>query len=274
MDNRTGEEEPPKSTDLDGWRQAIADDRLRVFRLEALAAAFQDLGGRDTRVRHALAKHLSDSIVHMLRGKVGFNYPDEGRDIIFRTHEYIFTALLRPRSADGRGLRVAFGPRVLFRLKDAILDEQRERQIPDETKPDKRLTTEVPNESSDGEDIEISASAEDLGWDEEQDELRSRREVGSKRQIEASIDETGVQDERINVEGILDCVKDPRKRLAFHLYMEGFPYKTKRKNVVSIAQALSVSEKTARDWVEEVRQNLEENEGVQHLKKLRMGTRS
>lgn len=44
MDTQSGEEAPPKSTDLDGWRQAIADDRLKAFRLEALAAAFQDLG--------------------------------------------------------------------------------------------------------------------------------------------------------------------------------------------------------------------------------------
>jgi hypothetical protein len=43
MDMQTGEEVPPKSTDLPGWRQAIATDRLKRFCLEALAAAFQDL---------------------------------------------------------------------------------------------------------------------------------------------------------------------------------------------------------------------------------------
>jgi hypothetical protein len=49
------DEEPPKSTDLDGWRQAIAEDRLKKFRLESLAAAFQDLGQRDQQLQHALA---------------------------------------------------------------------------------------------------------------------------------------------------------------------------------------------------------------------------
>src|ERR1035441_8389116 len=52
MDMQTGEEVPPKSTDLAGWRQAIATDRLKLFRLEALVAAFQDLGDRDHRHLH------------------------------------------------------------------------------------------------------------------------------------------------------------------------------------------------------------------------------
>jgi hypothetical protein len=104
MDMPIGEE-PPKSTDLDGWRKAIAANRLSVFRLEALAAAFQDLGGLDADVRNALAKHLSDAITHMLRKLVGFNHPNEGWDIILRTHESIFAGLLNPQSADGRGLR-------------------------------------------------------------------------------------------------------------------------------------------------------------------------
>ena len=81
-------------------------------------------------------------------------------------------------------------------------------------------------------------------------------------------------DEQINVEGILDCVGDPRKRMAFHLFMDGVPYKSKKKSVESIAQALGISERTAREWVKEVRQLLAEHEGVKHLKKLRVGVRS
>jgi hypothetical protein len=82
MDKKIGEEPPSNSTDLDGWRQAIADERLNTLRLETIAAAFQDLGARDTDVWNALAKHLSDSIIRMLRGRVGFNHPNKGEDII------------------------------------------------------------------------------------------------------------------------------------------------------------------------------------------------
>ena len=70
----------PESTDLDGWRQAIENDRLATFRLEAIAAAFQDLGQRDKEVQNALAKHLSDSILKILRQRVGFNHPNRGED--------------------------------------------------------------------------------------------------------------------------------------------------------------------------------------------------
>jgi len=78
MDTRIGEGPPLKSDDLGGWQQAIADNRLKTFRLEAIAAAFQDLGQRDIQVRNALAKHLSDSILRMLRKCVG---------VIIRTRE-------------------------------------------------------------------------------------------------------------------------------------------------------------------------------------------
>jgi hypothetical protein len=86
MDMQTGEEVPPKSTDLPGWRQAIAADRLKLFRLEALAAAFQDLGNCDHQIQHVLAKHLSDSILRLLRKHVGMNKPNQGEDIILHVH--------------------------------------------------------------------------------------------------------------------------------------------------------------------------------------------
>lgn len=276
MDTRTGEEEPPKSTDLDGWRRAIADDQLRVFRLEALAAAFQDLGNRDRQVQHALAKHLSDSILHMLRKHVGINHPDQGWDIIYRTHHLIFTALLKPKSADGRSLRVAFGSRVLFRIKDAIAAEQRERRTPDDAPPKKKLTPEGQKDNGEERGVDIDASAEPTELDEEFAVLDDP-DCASSRPIpqdDPLSDEMRDVDEQINVEGILDCVGDPRKRMAFHLFMDGVPFKSKKKNVESIAQALGISERTAREWVKEVRQLLAEHEGVKHLKKLRVGVRS
>ncbi|MGB9409076.1 MAG: hypothetical protein WCA89_16185 [Terracidiphilus sp.] len=276
MDTRTGEEEPPKSTDLDGWRRAIADDRLSVFRLEALAAAFQDLGNRDTQVQHALAKHLSDAILHMLRKHVGINHPDQGWDIIYRTHYLIVTALLSPKSADGRSLRVAFGSRVLFRIKDAIAAEQRERRTPDDAPPEKRPKLGGKKDIGEECGVDIDASAEPTESDEEFAVLDDPDRASPRPipQEDPLSDEMRNVDEQINVEGILDCVGDPRKRMAFHLFMDGVPYKSKKKSVESIAQALGISERTAREWVKEVRQLLAEHEGVKHLKKLRVGVRS
>src|SRR6266581_6593306 len=109
-----GSNEPPGSTDLEGWRTGIAEYRLPSFRLEAIAAAFQDLGTADQGVRRALAKHLNDAVLRMLRKFIETNHPNEGWDIIYRAHGEIFAALLQPGSADGSALRKAFGPRVKF----------------------------------------------------------------------------------------------------------------------------------------------------------------
>ena len=61
------------------------------------------------------------------------NKPNQGEDIILRVHGEIIAALLHPSSPDGNALRLAFGPRVLFRLKDGIAAEERERRIPEES---------------------------------------------------------------------------------------------------------------------------------------------
>lgn len=159
MDTRTGEEDPPKSTDLVGWQQAIADGRLESYRLEVLVAAFQDLGHLDHQVHHALAKHLSDSVLRFLRKEVGFNHPNQGWDIIFRNHDVIFKALVRPDSADGRGLRKAFGPRVRFRLKDAIVKERSERRTTQDIEKDKQKKKERKDLPTVGDVIELNASA-------------------------------------------------------------------------------------------------------------------
>jgi len=274
MDTQIGEE-PPESTDLPGWRKAIAANRLKSFRLEALAAAFQDLGGSNVVVRDALTQHLSDAVLHMLRKRVGFNHPNEGWDIIFRTHESIFKALLNPQSADGRGLRLAFGPRVLFRMKDAIAAEQRQSRIPGETIPKKKVKSRGQDAVTDDGHIDIDAATAPTEDDEEPEtaECTDRELALPTRKDDALSDEITQIDERIDVEGILDCVSDPRKRMAFHLFMDGVPFKTKKENVESIAQALNISEKTARTWVIEVRELLAEHEGVKHLQKLRVGAK-
>jgi hypothetical protein len=265
MDTPIGEGSPPTSTDLDGWRRAVADGSLKTFKLEAIAAAFQDLGKRDTHLRNVLAKHLSDSILHMLRRRVGFNHPNNGEDIILRVHGDIFAALLRPASADGRNLRQAFGPRVLFRMKDAIAAELRERRTPDETQPkakgkDKQLQRS--HGIDDAAIIDLAASSEDP-------ESTETEAASPQKHPDSSLfDAVRDADEQIDVNRILECVPDYRKRLAFQLFMDDVPYKSKRKDVTSIAGALGISEKTAREWIKEVRELLEDNDNVKQLKRL------
>ncbi|KRR12299.1 hypothetical protein CQ12_39755 [Bradyrhizobium jicamae] len=112
--------DPPPSTDLEGWREAIAEGRLGKFRLGAIAAAFQDLGEADKRVRQDLMKHLSGAIIGMARNGVDVNKPNGGKDIILDVHEAIVTALLDPSTADSKQLRKGFGGIVNFRVKDAL----------------------------------------------------------------------------------------------------------------------------------------------------------
>ena len=272
MITTTGEEEPPKSTDLLGWQQAIAGNRLKAIRLEALAAAFQDLGARDTQVQHALTQHLSAAIIHMLRKHVGTNHPNRGEDIIFRAHGDIFAALLQPNSPDGRALRVAFGSRVLFRMKDAIDSEWRERRTVDDIEAEKQRKTRDQHEQEDDADKHIDASEEPQ--EPEGAELAAEGdEDGFYGPDEAADDGMAYIDQKIDVSRILDCVPHPKKRLAFRLFMDGVPYKSKRDKVETIAQAVGVSERTAREWVKEVQLLLAENEAVKHLQKVKAGER-
>jgi hypothetical protein len=159
---------------------------------------------------------------------------------------------------------------------DCIAVEERERRIPDETRTAKKpMTSDEDGEAEEG-NVDIDASAESPDFEEElEQEPEDDCETGQTIRPDPSLlDGVRELDEHVNVEGILDCVTDPRKRLAFHLHMNDVPFKTKKKKVQSIAQALNISEKTARAWVEEVRVLLSEHEGVKHLKKSRVGVRS
>ena len=265
METGTHEDSPPGSNDLNGWRDAIRDDRLSNFRLESVVAAFQDLGGRDVDVRNALAKHLSKSLLGILRRHVGFHHPNQGNDIILRAHGAIFEALLKPGSADSRGLREAFTPRVLFRLKDALAAEARERRIPDESDGLRTPPAGAAGARSSG-----NNGAADGGTGDKVAELAYDATPSRKLQ-EAALNEVDELEEQVNVNRILECITDDRKRLAFHLFMNDVPYKSKRKDVHSIARALGISEKTARKWIKEVRDILAEDESVRQLKKLRAG---
>ncbi len=126
METHTGEDATPRSTDLDAWRQAVTAGRFRNFKMEDIIAAIQDLGpGTDKGVLNPLVLHVSDTIVRILRSRVGRNNRNEGESIITRAHGQLVIAMLNPDSADGKGLRIAFVPRVQFRAADAIRASKR-----------------------------------------------------------------------------------------------------------------------------------------------------
>src|ERR1019366_108204 len=190
MDTSTNEEPPPRSTDLAGWRQAVADGRFRNFKMEAIIAAIQDLGLKtDKFVLNPLVLHASDTILRILRWKVGRNHHNEGEDIITFAHGQLVQAMLNPKSADGKGLRVAFVPRVQFRAADAIRAEQ---------KKEKRERADE--------------AIDDIAVERPPQEIDPRQEL----------------DEQLDVERVLSHVTDERKRLAFRLHMEGYPLESTR----------------------------------------------
>ena len=216
MDTRTDDEPPPRSTDLDGWRQAVADGRYRKFKLETIVAAIQDLGPKtDKSVLNTLALHLSDTILRILRWRVGRNHRNEGKDIIEDAHGQIVQAMLNPKSADGKGLREAFVPRVQFRAADAIREDRK-------TEARERDNEALANVAGN----------------------RSPQETNPCQEL----------DQQMDLESVLSHVTDERKRLAFRLHMDGIPLESKR--TASIAKALGVSSKTAGQWIEEVRAQL------------------
>jgi hypothetical protein len=275
MQTKSGGEPPPKSDDLDGWREAIAAKRLHAFRLEALAAAFQDLGPRDNAVRNALAAHLNDSLTRMLRKRVGFNHPNKGEDIILRVHGQLFEALLRPKSADGQSLRKAFGLLVMYRMKDALAAEKRARRLPDETQAKEHRKFKVPDADEDSDEVTLVDLAAHPDLVPESDPADGDVTAAPEVMRDDLLFE-GVRnaDEQVQVNRILESITDYKKRLAFQLFMNGVPYKSKRQKVNSIAQALDISEKTARDWIKEVQLLLKDNEEVQQPRKLRVGDKT
>lgn len=226
---------PPKSTDIDGWRRAVKDGSYTRFRLEDIVAAIQDLGPcADKDVLIPLATHFSDALLHILRARVSASHRNRGEDIIERTHSQIIEALLQPKSADGRALRKAFVPRIMFRLKDAIATEARLARLP----------------STAAESIPAGQGSCDE-WLQEPHH-----------------DPTGDMNQQLDVERILEQVEDDQKRLAFRLFMDGVPYKSNKSD--SIARALDISEKTAREWVKEVREQLSSAPEAQALLKPKL----
>lgn len=208
----------PASTDLAAWRQAVEDGRYRQFRCEDIIAAIQDLGfATEKTVLNPLAKHVSDCMLHLLRGKVGRNHRNRGENIIEEVHTRLWVSLLDPSTADGRGLRNAFAPRVVFRMKDVLREEARGRL---QSLPDGDVEAA---DETEGEPTAVFAESE-------------------------------LALQQVEVNEILETIPDCRKRLAFSLHMDGIPCKSIRG--ASIAKALDISEKTARQWINEIQQLL------------------
>jgi DNA-directed RNA polymerase specialized sigma24 family protein len=61
-------------------------------------------------------------------------------------------------------------------------------------------------------------------------------------------------EEHAHVESVLRQIKDPRRRFAFRLHMDGVPRNSTK--VESIASALGVSAKTAETWIKETEEEI------------------
>ena len=108
---------PPDPSDHNGWQGAVAENRHVEYEAQILFCALQGLGAKaEVLVRNALAERLSHLVINELRRKVSSYHPNEGWDIIWRTHESVFTAAAKPNSSDGNGFREAFHARLNFKL--------------------------------------------------------------------------------------------------------------------------------------------------------------
>jgi hypothetical protein len=118
------DEEAPPPDDIEAWRQAAATGALGRYLIERVVEATQTLAvGADRQIITALMAHISDEMLRWLRGFVGRNRRNRGVDIVENVHSKMIEAVLRPKSADGIGLRTAFYKRLQFRATDAIQDE-------------------------------------------------------------------------------------------------------------------------------------------------------
>lgn len=189
------EKPPPDSKDLEGWRQAVRSGEFKAFRMEGVIAAIQDLGPHaDTAVINALALCASNTILRVVRKLVGKHLPNQGDDLVDEVHHQLIVAMLRPASADGKGLREAFVPRIRYRVADAIRADALERS--------RETCVENVDAAFDG---------------ERTDDMRLARDMESQAYVEE----------------VLSRIPDERHRLAFRLHMERVPLASKKSTSIS-----------------------------------------
>ncbi len=275
--NVTGASPPtPDPNDHKGWQSAVAENLHLEYDAQVLFCALQGLGAKaNVQVRNALAKRLSDLVIKELRRKVSLYHPNEGLDIIWRAHEAVFTAAAKPNSSDGAGFRQAFHARLRFRLIDAINEEYKLRRTEQDILADKADKTK--KKASARKDASKGVDAiKGLTEDEEDLAELDGKLVGSFHEPDVNHDDEATPGQTTydpflfdEVNEFIECmdvdrllkmhVLDERKRLAFRLFMDDVPYKTKRNATThSIADAMGIDESTARAWVKEIKGILKE----------------
>lgn len=213
-------EEPPSPSDVQGWKDVVAQDRLHRLRPEAIVSAIQAIGPNgDQRLLSALVSRISDVLVRRIKRLIGKNQRNEGDDILWRAHHQLIVAVLKPNSKDGQGLSQNFQRWVEFRVADAIRAERlyAYRNQSYKTKP---ATGDEGEET-----IELIEPADNKPAD--------------------------YVEQAAHVERLLSKIADPRKREAFRLHMDGCPLGP-GKGTMSIAEQLKISPKTAGEWVAEI----------------------
>jgi hypothetical protein len=272
------EESPPASSDLEGWRRAVARGRLGLFRPEALLCAVQDLGpDADPRVLNPIAKRLSEIIMKMARRHVGTNKPNRGEDIILRVHDGIWISLLDEKSEDGRTMRDGLGGIVKFRCLDAIAIENKHSRIPLEPKLRDVKRGEdastVPADRTKAAEVSHLVAARDPKQTETGDGFLGDDAVFASRPVDPAQFEVMRQIEsNADVKRVLSHIADDRKRLAFYLFMEDMPLGSKKSD--SIARAVGISSKTAELWIEELKALVQQTDEFQELTNKKVGERS
>jgi RNA polymerase sigma factor (sigma-70 family) len=268
MDAAIPEDPPPDSKDQAGWREAVAAGHLLDYREEALVAAAQDLDREVGRPAvNGIVRELSDRFMRWARKRVGTNHPNRGMDIIHRAHMKMIEALARPQSADGKGFRSKFWLYARYRLSDAIAEEGRANRVPDDNakaklkaeseKKAKRRAAKKAGEQSPAEADEVELVGIDQHPDLQDDE---ERDDDGRSHTPARLDPTLMASARDTeaqawINSFLERnVPNPKKRQAFRLFMDEFPAKSTRSD--SIAKAVGIDEGTARDWIEELQEEL------------------
>ena len=219
--------------------------------MEAIIAAFLDLRpNSEPNIKHALARYISDDMLRRLRKSTGRNHPNAGQDIIDRVHFELWeagTAHIGGRQGYAKSLCV---PRH-FRLKDAIAKEGgRERRTDPEKAAwqEEALKAKVKGTKTRKVDLAHICEHPELQDEEVSDEVEIVGGAGILRDA-TLLQSVRDLDEQIDVDRfLLENIPDYKKRLAFHLFMDKVPYKSKRG--ISIASLLKIDESTARDWIE------------------------
>lgn len=272
-------EDLPGFSDLEGWRRAVEQGRLGFLRPEALVCAVQDLGpNADPRVLNPIAKQLSQIVMRMARKYVGTNKPNRGEDIIQRVHEGIWITLLDETSSERATLRDGLGGIVKFRCLDAIALENRHSRIPLEPELPKAKRGEDPAEVA-MDRIRVAEVSHLVGPQDPKHPgsigdgvVGDDAVVAQKPADPAQFQGMQHLEAHVDVERVLARIVDDRKRLAFRLFLEDFPYGSKK--TASIAEAVGISSKTAEHWVDEIIALLKQTEGALELINKKVGERS